>query len=351
MKNRPKYAKAAILVEQNKPLIIDNIIFPDKLLPGQILVKVLTSGICGSQLGEISGAKGHDPYLPHLMGHEGCAKVLDIGDGVTNVDIGDKVILHWRKGAGMQSSPPKYIWNNKELNAGWVTTFNTHAIVSENRCTKISSNINNDLASLFGCAITTGFGVVENNAKLKMGESVVVFGAGGVGLNIIQASSLHSAYPIIAVDMFDNRLELAKKFGATHVVNTRKTDFFSEISKLGLAGKLDVFIDNTGNTKIIENGYEIISPSGKLILVGVPRKGKNINIFTLPLHFGKKIIGSHGGECNPSRDIPRFLNLFEKEIALYKELITKKIKLDNINEGIKLMREGDTAGRILIEIL
>ena len=186
--------------------------------------------------------------------------------------------------------------------------------------------------------------------KIKMGQSVVVFGAGGVGLNIIQACGLHSAYPIIAVDMFDNRLELAKKFGATHLVNTRKVDFLSEISKLGLISALDVFIDNTGNTKIIESGYEIIGPFGKLILVGVPRKGNNINIFSLPLHFGKEIIGSHGGECDPSKDIPRFINLFNEEIAFYKELITKRIKIDNINQALELMKEGKTAGRIIIDI-
>ena len=351
MKNRPKLIKAAILVEQNKPLVVDNIQLPEKLFPGQVLVKLLTSGICGSQLGEISGAKGNDPYLPHLMGHEGCAEVLDVGEGVTTLKTGDKVILHWRKGNGIQSVPPAYSWNGKKLNAGWVTTFNTHAIVSENRCTKISNSIDNDLAALFGCAITTGFGVVENNAKIKMGESVVVFGAGGVGLNIIQACSLHSAYPIIAVDIFDNRLDLARKFGATHVINTKIKDFSEEVEKLSLKGKLDVFIDNTGNTKIIETGYELISSFGKLILVGVPRKGNNINIFSLPLHFGKTILGSHGGECHPSKDIPRFINIFNKGIAFYKELITKRITLDNINEAFELMKTGSTAGRIMIDFL
>tara|TARA_A100001388_G_scaffold125628_1_gene92913 strand:+ start:9746 stop:10801 length:1056 start_codon:yes stop_codon:yes gene_type:complete len=349
MQNRPEFIRAAILVEQNKPLVVDNIQLPKNLLPGQVLVKLLTSGICGSQLGEISGAKGNDPYLPHLMGHEGCAEVLDVGEGATNLKIGDKVILHWRKGNGIQSAPPIYSWNGKKLNAGWVTTFNTHAIVSENRCTKINTKIDNDLAALFGCAITTGFGVVENNAKIKMGDSVVVFGAGGVGLNIIQACSLHSAYPIIAVDIFDNRLDLARKFGATHVINTKKKDFLEEIEKLSLKGKLDVFIDNTGNTKIIETGYELINSFGKLILVGVPRKGSNINIFSLPLHFGKTIVGSHGGECNPSKDIPRFINIFNQEIAFYKELITKRINLDNINEAFELMKTGSTAGRIMID--
>ena len=349
MQNRPQVVKAAILVEQNQPLVIDEITLPDKLFPGQILVKMLTSGICGSQLGEISGAKGDDPYLPHLMGHEGCGIVLDVGGGISNFKIGDKVILHWRKGDGIQCDPPVYLWKGKNLNAGWVTTFNSHAIVSENRCTKVDQNIDNDLAALFGCAITTGFGVVENNAKLKMGESVVVFGAGGVGLNIIQACSLHSAYPIIAVDIYDNRLELARKFGATHTINSKKKDFIKELESFSLNKKLDVFIDNTGNTKIIEMGYECINSFGKVVLVGVPRKGDNINIFSLPLHFGKTITGSYGGECNPSKDIPRFLNIFNQNIALFKDLITKRIRLEEINYGIDLMQKGKTAGRILID--
>ena len=350
MKNRPKSAKAAILVEQNKPLVIDNIIFPDKLLPGQILVKVLISGICGSQLGEISGAKGNDPYLPHLMGHEGCAKVLDIGDGVTNVSIGDKVILHWRKGEGIQSSPPKYIWNNKELNAGWVTTFNTHAIVSENRCTKISSNIDNELASLFGCAITTGFGVVENNAKIKIGESVVIFGSGGIGLNIIQASKMVSAYPIVAVDQIDKRLDLSKKCGATHTINSSKKNAEEEINKIVGEKKLNIFIDNTGSSKILELGYRVLSKEGKLILVGVPKIGDNINIYSLPLHFGKTIIGSHGGESNPEKDIPRYLNLVNIGLLDLKSIISKRYPLIDINLAIDSMKNGNTAGRVLIKL-
>ena len=349
MNNRPKEVRAAILVEQNKPLIVENIQLPEKLYFGQVLVEIECSGICGSQIGEISGVKGYDKYLPHLMGHEGCAKVLDIGEGVTNIKIGDKVVLHWRKGKGIEASTPKYRWRDKYVNAGWVTTFNTHAIVSENRCTKIDHSINPELASHFGCAITPGFGVVENNANIKMGESVVVFGAGGVGLNIIQACSLRSAYPIIAVDLFDNRLNLAKEMGATHVLNGKSTRIFEQISKI-TNDTLDIFIDNTGNEKVIEKGYEIINNKGKLVLVGVPRQGNKVNIFTLPLHFGKTIIGSHGGESNPNEDIKRYLQLFNQNIAQYNKIITERYSLDNINEAIEAMKKGETAGRILIEM-
>ena len=174
-----KTTQAAILVAQHQPLLVDTIELPDQLDVGQVLVEVKVSGICGSQLGEIDGVKGPDRFLPHLMGHEGFGKVLETGAGVKHVQVGDSVVLHWRQGAGIQAEPPIYRWRGQKLNAGWVTTFNRHAVVSENRCTKVPSDTDPEKAALFGCAITTGFGVVENNAKLKAGESVVVFGAGG----------------------------------------------------------------------------------------------------------------------------------------------------------------------------
>lgn len=346
----PDFTKAAFLVEQNKPLVVDNIKLPKQLFIGQVLVKIEVSGICGSQIGEIAGVKGPDKYLPHLMGHEGCGVVLETGPGVSTMKKGDKVILHWRKGTGIQAPNPIYEWNNKKLNAGWVTTFNNHAVVSENRCTKIEKDFDSELASLFGCAITTGFGVVDNNAKLKLGESVIVYGAGGVGLNIIQACKLNSAYPIIAVDLFDNRLDLAFKLGATHIINSRKADPIKKIEEILEGNNIDVFIDNTGIPSIIEQGYELLSNTGRLVLVGVPRNNSNINIFTLPLHFGKQIIGSHGGESNPHFDIPRYLKLFKNNMAEFKVLISKRYPLNDINQAISDMKEGKSAGRILIEM-
>ena len=134
---------------------------------------------------------------------------MKIGLGVKYVKPGDKVVLHWRKGRGIESAPPKYRWRGQTLNAGWITTFNEYAIVTENRITTIPSDSDMEVAALFGCAVTTGFGIVENNAKIRIGESVVVFGAGGIGLNIVQAAILVGAYPVIAVDVFDNRLDLA----------------------------------------------------------------------------------------------------------------------------------------------
>lgn len=342
--------KAAILVKQKKKLIVDELDLPSSLKVGQVLVKLEYSGICGTQIGEIDGVKGEDKFLPHLLGHEGSGIIEKVGPGVKTVKEGDSVVLHWRQGDGIQSEPPKYNWNGETVNAGWVTTFNTKAIISENRCTKIPDNISKEDAALFGCAVTTGFGVIENNAKLKMGESIVVFGAGGIGLNIIQAARLTSAWPIIAVDLFDNRLDLAEKLGATHLVNSSNKNYLNEIKNILKDRKLDVFIDNTGNTSIIEMGYNLISDQGRLILVGVPKTGENINIFSLPLHFGKKITGSFGGECNPAKDIPRFIKMMQNGLWDLKGLITEKYNLEDINEAIFSMRTGKTSGRVIIKL-
>ena len=346
----PKKTKAAILLKQNEPLIVDEIFMPEELLVGQVLVEIITSGICGSQLGEIAGVKGEDPFLPHLMGHEGCGNVLDIGPGVKNVDKGDRVVLHWRKGEGIQSEPPKYKWKESILNAGWVTTFNKYAVISENRCTKISKEINPQEAALFGCAITTGFGVIENNAKVKFGESVLIFGSGGIGLNMIQASKMRSADPIIAVDIHQGRLNLAKKVGATHTINTSIHNPSEKIKEILQNKKLDIFIDNTGIPKFIELGYGITSNEGRIILVGVPKKENNVNIFTLPLHFGKVLTGSHGGNTNPAKDIPRYSDLLLKGKFSLKELITNTFNLEDINQAIENMKNGKSSGRIIINL-
>ncbi len=344
----PITTQAAILVAQQQPLVVDLIELPNELGVGQVLVELEVSGICGSQLGEIDGVKGPDRYLPHLMGHEGFAHVLSVGPGVKHVQVGDAVVLHWRPGAGIQADPPRYKWRGGLLNAGWVTTFNRHAVVSENRCTKVPAGTDPDAAALFGCAVTTGFGVVENNAKLKIGESVVVFGAGGIGLNIIQAAAMVSAWPIIAVDRFDNRLELAKQMGASHCINSNIVNAEKAIGKALGDQLLDVFIDNTGVPEIIEFGFQLSHKQGRVILVGVPSSGKNLNLYSLPLHFGKQLTGSEGGESKPQLDIPRYLRLQQQGRLLLNNLVSAYYSLDEINEAIAAMRDGSTSGRVMI---
>ena len=340
--------KAAILTALNAPLVIDEIEVPP-LQCGQVLVEIACSGICGAQLGEIAGAKGPDKFLPHLLGHEGGGTVLEIGPGVTHVKPGDHVVLHWRKSEGIQSQPAKYTWNGKTVNAGWVTTFNRHAIISENRLTIIPKDVDFEIAALMGCAITTALGLINNDAKVKIGQSVAVFGCGGVGASIVQGAAMVAADPIIAVDIHDHKLEMARSFGATHTINSAKSDAKDELLKIAGPKGVDVAIETTGLVKLIELAYGVTVSKGRTILVGVPRHDQDITIHSLPLHFGKVLTGCEGGQCVPHEDIPRYLNLYKKGKLKLDELITHRYPFDEINAALDKIRAGE-AGRCVVEM-
>ena len=340
---------AAILVKQKAPLVLEEIEVP-RLALGQVLVRVLCSGICGSQIGEIDGIKGPDRYLPHLLGHEGTATVLECGQGVRRVKPDDLVVMHWRKAAGLESIAPTYGSRLGQVNAGWVTTFNEYAVVSENRLTPIPKDFDPHIASLFGCAVTTGFGVVNNNAALKIGQSIAVFGAGGIGLNIIQGAAMVSADPIIAVDIFDNRLELARRLGATHLFNSTTCDAEAEIRKIVGPAGADVAVDNTGNVKVIETAYRLTAGWGRTVLVGVPPRDSTASISTLPLHFEKKILGSHGGESQPDVDIPRYVRLCQSGKLQLAVLIGHFYDIAEVNRAVDDSRSGRIAGRAIIRM-
>lgn len=343
-----KIARAAILIESGKPLVVEVIQLPDALDYGQVLVKVQTSSICGAQINEIDAVKGPDKFLPHLLGHEALATVIETGRGVTSCRRDDTVIMHWRPGKGMQSPTPAYSWNGRKVNAGWVTTFNEYAVVSENRVTPVSPTIDRKTAPLLGCAVTTALGVINNDAQVAVGEAVVVFGVGGVGLNVVQFAALVGAHPVIAIDRLDNKLEMSRKFGATHTINSAKvSDVKSAILEITGADGADKVIETTGVKSLIELGYEVTAKKGRCILVGVPRD--KVEIYTLPLHFDKVLKGSEGGQCQPARDIPRLVRLADAGKISYEGIVTHEFSLDQINDALDLMRSG-MGGRILLNI-
>jgi len=339
--------KSAILVESKKPLVLANVDLPSDLKFGQVLVKVYYSGICGAQINEIDAVKGPDKFLPHLLGHEGSGVVEKVGEGVTAVKVGDHVVMHWRPNAGIQSLTAKYYWNGKKINAGWVTTFNERAIVSENRLTVIPKDFDLRIAALFGCVITSGFGAVNNDAQVQIGQSVLIFGMGGMGLSITYASSLVSAYPIIGIDLHKDKLEMAKQFGLTHGLVANSNDLVDYLLKILDNKGPDVVFETTGITKNMERAYELTPNDSKTIFVGVPHD--KISIYTLPLAFKKKLVVSHGGNSIPDRDIPRYIRLImNKKISLQK-FITHEFSLSEINKAIDLFRTGK-AGRIIINL-
>src|SRR5690242_1081972 len=342
-------ARAAILETLNHPLVVDEVEFP-ALDVGQVLVEVGASGICGAQLNEIQGVKGEDKFLPHLLGHEGGGRVLETGPGVAQVRKGDHVVMHWRKGAGIQSKTPQYRWNGRPVNAGWVTTFNERAIVSENRLTPIGQDVPFEIAALMGCAVTTALGLINNLAQLKIGQSIAVLGCGGVGLNVVQGAHMVAAHPIIAIDIFDEKLAMAREFGATHTINSARSDLREEVRKIAGGAGVDVFVENTGRVKLIEAAYELTGNTGRTICVGVPKHTENVNIHTMPLHHGKVLTGCEGGDTDPTVDIPRYLKLYEAGKLNLDRVITHRMPFVEINTALDKVRAGEV-GRCVLSMI
>jgi len=345
-----KTARAAILAKSRAPLVVDEITFPEALEVGQVLVRVLYTSICGAQINEIDAAKGPDKFLPHLLGHEASAKVLEIGPGVTNVKPGNSVVMHWRPSLGIQSATASYSWRGAKLNAGWVTTFNECAVVSENRLTPIPHDYDPKLAPLLGCAVTTAAGVINNDAGVKIGESVAVFGVGGVGLNIVQFAALAGAYPIVAIDLHDHKLAMARARGASHCFNAAEiAEAELEAGIRGIVGAKgpDKVIETTGVKSVIELAYDLTHPDGTCVLVGVP--SEKVTIYTLPIHFNKVLTGSHGGDARPHIDIPRMIRLQKAGRISFEGIITDEFPFHDINEALALVRSGK-GGRVLLKL-
>ena len=334
-----KIIKAAVLYKQNKPLVIEEIILPD-LEFGQVLVKMEASGVCHKQIEDVIGKHGPDPWLPHLLGHEGSGIVESVGDGVTYVSPGDHVVLSWLTGSGIDAEPPKYFLNEKRINAGPVTTFNNYTIVSENKVTKITKEISLMEAALIGCVIPTGIGAAINESKVDTGSTVAVFGAGGVGLNIVQGAALVSPLKIIAVDILDKKLSAARDFGATDLINANKEDPVKVIKDLTDGKGVDFAFESAGLKVTMEQAYASANNSGVINLVGNPAKNEKIEIDALHLHYGKKLIGGHGGNTTPNIDFDRYINLSLSGKIDLKSFTNEIYQLKDVNRAIDDLKNG-----------
>jgi S-(hydroxymethyl)glutathione dehydrogenase / alcohol dehydrogenase len=330
---------AAVLREFNTPLDLVELQEPDSLAPGQVWVQFHTASICGAQIGEIAGAKGPDPYLPHLLGHEGYGKVLRVGPGVRHVKPDDLVVAHWRKGLGMEAPPPKYRdGKGGSIGAGPVSTFAEYGAISENRLTPVSE-ISPGVGALLGCAATTGVGAVVREANTRPGESVLVIGAGGVGLSAVMGARLINASPICAVDKRDDKLRLAFHLGASICCSWQE-----------MKRQFDVVIETTGNPALIEWGLaRTAANGGRLILVGQPVFNEEVSFANFRQHyFGKRIMDSQGGGTVPQVDIPRLVRLYEENRLPLSHLITDSCPLEHINKGIDAVCNGEMVGRCVI---
>lgn len=334
-----KVCRAAILEQIGKPLVIKTIEIPD-LLPGQVLVQILFSGVCRSQLMEVRGGRGNDPWLPHLLGHEGSGTVLAVGEGVTKVSPKDEVILGWLKCDGLDAPGAKYICGQQTINSGRVTTFCNYSVVSESRLALKPASLPFDAAVLFGCALPTGAGMVLNELMPLAHQSVIVLGLGGIGISALIALKALKIKMIIAIDISEKKLDLARLFGATHTFNSTHELFRQTVLDL-TSGGADICVESGGQVSSIELGFSLIrKKGGKMLFASHPPEGELIRLAPHELISGKQIAGSWGGGSNPDIDIPKMHMLFKNADIPLNALLTKRYHLEDINDALEDLEAG-----------
>ncbi len=346
----PFQFRAAILYELNKPLRVESGIEAPALAPGQVLVKLAYAGVCHSQIMEARGGRGVDHYLPHMLGHEGSGIVVDTGAGVDKVTKGQKVILGWIKGRGANVPSSRYRHGENIINAGAVTTFNEYAVVSENRCIPLPDRIPMDIAVLFGCAVPTGAGIVTNILQPSPGTTVAIFGLGGIGLSALMACRLQDCSQLIAVDVAPEKLEFARRLGATATIDASTQDPVIELRRLTGGRGVDYSIESAGFTRTIEQAFDSVRRAGGLcVFASHPTSGLRISLDPYELICGKRIMGSWGGNCDPDRDVARFAELYRAGKLPLENMITRRYRLEEINIALGDL-EQQRVLRPLIEI-
>ena len=340
--------KAAVLYEQNQPLVIEEITIPE-LMEGQVLIKIISTGICRTQINEIKGEKGPDKFLPHTIGHEGTGIVQKVGKNVKKVKAGDHVVLTWIKGIGMDIPSSKYKNNNNiVVNSGAISTFMKYAVISENRLVVIPDEMPFNEAVLLGCAIPTGAGIVKNGINLKKDNSVSIFGIGGIGASALLYASAIGCLKIIAIDVNEKKLKFAMDIGATQTINSKTENVISRMKEISDNDGMDYAIECSGKKEVMETAFASINNKGTAVIAGNLKYGEKISINPFDLILGKKIIGTWGGETKPDIDIPLYVKMFLSGELKLDKLISHKFKLEEINEAIKLIEKGD-AVRVIIE--
>ena len=334
-----RHCRAAILNEIGKKLEIADVEIPD-LSSGQVLVKIHYSGVCRSQLMEMNGGRGDDPWLPHMLGHEGSGTVEEIGPNVTRFSRGDDVIAGWIKTDGLEGASPKYKWGSRIVNAGKVTTFSNYAIISENRLVHKPAVIDFKQAVLFGCAIPTGAGLVINEISPPSNAKICLIGLGGVGLAALMTLIALGIENIIVIDTSATKLKLAKTLGARCMLDPNVVDVRAEVQK-EFCGGADICIESAGLSSTIELGLDLVKVfGGELIFASHPPDNQKISIKPHDLISGKRIRGTWGGRCDPNKDIPKFSKLLFDSGMPLSDLTADIYPLSSINEAICDLEKG-----------
>lgn len=332
---------AAVLVAHNQPLELLDLEIPP-LQPGQVLVDIAYSGICGTQIGEWHGTRGPDKFLPHCLGHEASGFVREVGDGVWKVKTDDAVVLSWLKGGGRNVHGTQYFEytpgvGGRPVSAGAVTTFQRYAVVSENRVTALSPGFPMKEAAFLGCPVPAGVGAVLNTAGSRPGQSVAVFGCGGVGLCAI-AGAKAAGCSIYAVDKNHDRHLEALLGGAYFASTESEPDYF------------DYAIECSGSVIGMQAAMAAVRPQGGIVVVlGNAKHGDMLMINPRWLNDGKQLRGSWGGDSVPDRDFPKYMRMIQSGQLNLAPLTGDVFPLESINEAMGKMEWGEVV-RPLIQM-
>jgi S-(hydroxymethyl)glutathione dehydrogenase / alcohol dehydrogenase len=357
--------KAAVCYEFGKPLVIEDLVLsgPGK---GEVKVRVAATAVCHS---DIHDFKGELPGpLPFVGGHETAGYIDKVGAGVTSVKAGDPVVVSLMSACGecfycltnlkhlceKRFDPPKdpRIHDKKGkqiIQKANVGGFAEYVVVNESQVIKVPRDMPLDRAALLACGVTTGFGGVVNRAKVQPFQSVVVMGAGGVGVNALQGAAYSGAYPIIAVDVLESRLKLAKEFGATHTVNGKSKDAAETIKKLTGGRGADFAFVTVGSVAAIQQGFSYTAMRGTTVIIGLPNYKDTFTFSPMELiPVEKNIIGGFMGASNLKIDIPNLVTMYQTGRLKLDELITGRYPLEKINDVFKMTEKGEGLRNVIM---
>jgi S-(hydroxymethyl)glutathione dehydrogenase/alcohol dehydrogenase len=362
--------KAAVLYAPNTPLQTADIHLADPR-QGEVLLRIAASGVCHSDWHVVSGDTAHP--MPVVLGHEGAGVIEAIGEGVENLYPGDHVVLSWAPNCGecfycqhgrpnlcqklveplwagtlMDGSSRLFQGDQIIYHLSGLATFAEEAVVPQEACIPIRKDVPLKVASLVGCAVTTGVGAAIYTAQVRPGESVAVYGCGGVGLNILQGAALCGAEKIIVVDCSAKKMEIAKSFGATHTMLADE-DTVEVIRQLTGGRGADYVFDAVGIPAVQEAALEVVRPGGSLVLVGISPMGSATNFPSAILtRQEKSVVGCYYGTANAQRDFPMLLDLYMAGKLKLDELIHKTYPIEEINTAFEDMLSGDAARGVIV---
>jgi NDMA-dependent alcohol dehydrogenase len=365
-------SKAAVHVGLDQPLEIRDDIEVAAPKAGELRVRIAASGVCHSDLSVQNGTIPLPP--PIVLGHEGAGVVEEVGEGVEGFEVGDHVVLTFvpecgecffckrdqgfmcEKSAALNMGG--MLDGTKRLTSGGnplsvmagCGTFSEVTVVPSISAVKIDKDVPLKIAALLGCGVQTGVGAAMNTASIRKGDTVAVIGCGGVGLNVIQGARIAGAEKIIAVDMVESKLQLAKEFGATDFVNAGEGNPVAAVQKLSGERGVDVAFEVIGLGATIEQAMQMTRPGGETILVGVPRMDVMLNVnpaFSF-IYTAKTVKGCWYGSSNVHREVPRLLELYKAGDLKLDELISREITIDDVNSAFDAMKSGEVARSVIV---